>query len=892
MPRAAGPPYGVLAAKEGSVLRRTVIAAVVSLAAAGAGPASAAAAPVAVTEGAPNQLTLTSPGAQTDAIRLKSFSGTPGDHTLVFESDRTFTEALADCQTNGLEVTCTGFDSVFYVFLGEESDTFTVEPTSTDVHAAVFGGPGHDTITGGQGSDDLAGGGGDDVVDGRGGADSIDGYAGEGNPPDGPDSFDLLIGGAGADRLYDTGATAGDRVSFTADFPGRADGVTATLDGVANDGHPAYDGASAGNPLLGADDVGAGVDWIQGTSLGDVLTGDAANNILQGNGGGDRLTGRDGHDDLFGGSGDDTLDARDADLDTADAKIDCGDADVIGQSPGDSAQIDRADPAPVNCRTVTRSGPSTGGGGGGGGGTTPTTTSATGKAAVPPPTAAGDPLALKTPARALKERSTTDVTRMPNLAGTRVDRARDRLRRLGVKADIDVREVTTSKKGLAIGDVLAQSPKPGTAIRSAATRPARVRLDVVEAPRGKGGTCPAAGELRDLKGVDLDFVQDLLEARGCKKLDLRFVEAPKATEPVAQRITLLPGGTPQVTVGVPTATKRQDLFLIVREAAIARSDLQGFGLDWTLPARPVALGAQVVDRAGRLVRNADVTFDLSGVGGLSRSETFRTGDRGQIGDGGSDAGGLKVSRAGVIDVLVKAEDSTKQVLWGSAQIRVADRGQSEWLTTVGRAFLGGVCRVGFRSSETGGGCVTNWLGGQEIADEGYGTRVRVGPDAPAFNAQYQRMLPLLQNAVSFDQGAVRLVASDALTAVNKLRVLASDTRFRHVPAQLAVRGSEPLNAVPGAPLFVKGRLWALEGGTIKEYSDTQISAAQPGVLVAAQTGQWSTISGLGRAWDNPSGLVDAKKADVVRFPDGTGALSTGTVPPAAGSGGAVAVWGR
>src|SRR5688572_30825989 len=121
---------------------------------------------------APPQVTLTATGAS-EFVEVTGFTPSPGDNTTQFTSAEQFTTAESDCSLSmsNTVVTCVHVDSVFYVFLGAGSDTFEVDPTSDQLHAAVFGGQDHDTISGGQGSDMLRGGGGDDVIDGEAGDD-------------------------------------------------------------------------------------------------------------------------------------------------------------------------------------------------------------------------------------------------------------------------------------------------------------------------------------------------------------------------------------------------------------------------------------------------------------------------------------------------------------------------------------------------------------------------------------------------------------------------------------------------------------------------------------------------------------------------------------------------
>jgi hypothetical protein len=155
---------------------------------------------------------------------------------------------------------------------------------------------------------------------------------------DGDDTLTTLAGapamdvaaGTGADVLRDpvrspaTGFDGGEGLD-RADYSGRAEGVSVTLNGVADDG-----AAAEGDDITGAEDVaGGGGD--------DAIAGDAGPN---------RLSGGAGADSLAGGPGADVISAADGVVDT----IDCG-------SGADTADADRGaggvTDVVLNCETVT-----------------------------------------------------------------------------------------------------------------------------------------------------------------------------------------------------------------------------------------------------------------------------------------------------------------------------------------------------------------------------------------------------------------------------------------------------------------------------------------------------------------------------------------------------------
>jgi Ca2+-binding RTX toxin-like protein len=194
-----------------------------------------------------------------------------------------------------------GFDTISYAgraasvsvdLAAGDGGTGTEHDDLTAVEAAT-GGNGDDTLTGDAGMNVLAGGPGDDVLSGAGEADTLVGGTGT----------DQMLGGAGSDL---------------ASYAGHAQGVTASLNGVADDGAPGE------NDLVGAD-----VERLAGGLQSDTLTGNASTNTLYGdvlppngllyplwygsadvittNGGGDTVYARGGDDTVIGASGVDVV---------------------------------------------------------------------------------------------------------------------------------------------------------------------------------------------------------------------------------------------------------------------------------------------------------------------------------------------------------------------------------------------------------------------------------------------------------------------------------------------------------------------------------------------------------------------------------------------------------
>jgi Ca2+-binding RTX toxin-like protein len=134
--------------------------------------------------------------------------------------------------------------------------------TSSGNDYYVFGGEGDDDLFGTEGDDTLNGGNGDDYVSG-----------GEGN--------DRVAGGLGRDDITG-GPGDGDRATY-----GNGTAVTASLDGVRNDGN------TGENDLIFAD-----VEGIEGSEGADHLYGNDGPNVLMGG---------DDADEIHGAGGDDRL---------------------------------------------------------------------------------------------------------------------------------------------------------------------------------------------------------------------------------------------------------------------------------------------------------------------------------------------------------------------------------------------------------------------------------------------------------------------------------------------------------------------------------------------------------------------------------------------------------
>ena len=188
---------------------------------------------------------------------------------------------------------CVAFGQPVRIDTGDLDDTVVAPfPLPTDVSA----GSGNDAITTGSAADELRGGLGNDQLTAGAGADLLDGNVGA----------DVMKGQSGRDTLLGVGRAdeadvlSGGPDTDIADYSGRDEDLTISLDDVANDGEPGEQ-----------DNVRNDVEEIEGGDGGDTLTGSnmvAVTNRLLGGPGGDTLVGRAGPDRMFAQEGNDVLD--------------------------------------------------------------------------------------------------------------------------------------------------------------------------------------------------------------------------------------------------------------------------------------------------------------------------------------------------------------------------------------------------------------------------------------------------------------------------------------------------------------------------------------------------------------------------------------------------------
>jgi hypothetical protein len=444
---------------------------------------------------------------------------------------------------------------------------------------SLGGGLGNDELTGSELGDLIQGGDGDDIVDGAGGNDLLYGGAGTDRLDGGPGG-DALFGGDGGDQLIDTGIDASpDVVSYVTDItdPG---GVEVSLDGFANDGNFAQDAG-------GTDNVGLGIENVQGSNFADEISGDLTANFLSGAGGDDVLIGNGGADSFNGATGNDRIEAHDGEVD---ADIDC-DNSMGTHGTADIAVVDANDPTPRNCEDVR------------GQGTTPP------PAPTPTPTPPGTTATpLPTGSKITKTEETKERVKMPAVVGKKIDPARRAVLAKVTGIDLDV----TFQRGCAESkdqEVIRQRPSADVPIDTYEGADVPVRLYVCIAERDFLADCDLADLKSDLKSLpkrtDADLGLAVLGRFGKCKVDYDVKMTKKADEArialaaqtAAASQTALEKADKdkrkakaqiKAAIDCPTTAADQDLTMTLTEGAVAtrgRFGLHESGTNgWTIPA--------------------------------------------------------------------------------------------------------------------------------------------------------------------------------------------------------------------------------------------------------------------------------------------------------------------
>jgi hypothetical protein len=219
-------------------------------------------------------------------------------------------------------------DSLVLAGLGGD-DTLAAADFPPATSVVLLGGDDEDELAGGPTEDALVDGAGDDVADAAGGDDAVPNNEGA----------DDLNAGAGEDLFVSDAVCDGDSLDGG---PGRDNANWANFDeaitidmGAEAAGLVGPEGQAQCPSLLLLTDLVA-IEDIEGTSLDDVMVGDAGPN---------QLLGRPGNDSYFAAAGNDHILANSGDEDVA---IECGEG-------FDTALVDHpqyGDPEPVDCESV------------------------------------------------------------------------------------------------------------------------------------------------------------------------------------------------------------------------------------------------------------------------------------------------------------------------------------------------------------------------------------------------------------------------------------------------------------------------------------------------------------------------------------------------------------
>jgi len=223
-------------------------------------------------------------------------------------------------------------DSILLAGLGGD-DTLTADGFPETTSVVLLGNEAGDTLTSGATEDAVIDGAGNDVAVAGGGDDAVPNNGGTDHLEAGPGE-DLFISNSVCDGDSLMGGSERDNANW-ANF-GSAVAIDQTMPRAGLVGGGGVPSCPAGTLT-----VLSGIEDTEGSSFGDVMTGDAGPNQLLGRPGGDIYRAGDGNDSILANSGTPVADP--------DPLIDCG--------PGfDTAQIDRPengpDATPVECESV------------------------------------------------------------------------------------------------------------------------------------------------------------------------------------------------------------------------------------------------------------------------------------------------------------------------------------------------------------------------------------------------------------------------------------------------------------------------------------------------------------------------------------------------------------
>lgn len=340
---------------------------------------------------------------------------------------------------------------------------------------------------------------------------------------------------------------------------------------------------------------------------------------------------------------------------------------------------DRGDWSESVTRTVTIEAPAPSGGeptpgdGGGSPGAVQATPPSPPPAGPPSPAQPGPSTGLAVTKPVFRVLSASRVRELPDVVGTQVDQARERLDRVAyVRYEIAWQHNKPRGSQAAVGEVLDQSPAGGRRRESAVGNLLRVKLGVYAGPRAAAKGCPA-GFKQALDGSDPDLGFDLIRAAKCVQLDDLDFRLGGGAEPRIEEVAYgkahRDGREIDLTVEVPRKPARHDLFLVFSE--FKPGNLHTFTDHWTLlGGKSSCFRVQVFDRDHALIENAEVRLDLAAVGGSAPGRVLTDAD-GEVKYCTPRVGAVRPQHAGLIDVVAFATGRNGETVFGAGQIAVA-----------------------------------------------------------------------------------------------------------------------------------------------------------------------------------------------------------------------------
>jgi plastocyanin len=442
----------------------------------------------------------------------------------------------------------------------------------------------------------------------------------------------------------------------------------------------------------------------------------------------------------------------------------------------------------------------------------------------------------------------TNGTRtVPAVTGRALDDARTKLEQALRYVDITTERVTADAAKLGkrpgggkwkIGDVVAQTPSPGTAARGSAAAPTPTVLRYWAGAKSDRQKCT---QLRStIKRDDLDLALAQLKAAGCGTPDLKLVASKTADDPTVKSLSK---DHEVLTVSVPTDQSKTDIVIWKNTGFLGTNDpgpvpSASGDLQLTAGQRNVA-GVILRDRAGRALNRASVTWDLSGVGG------------GEVTSKSIESGVAPVKltpqKAGTVRVLVSFADASGDAIYGSTEFRVVDRSKDAgFVTAIGQSF-----------KRTGSGASATFVPG---AAKKSTTARRLG---------LNDFFGLVAQCVRQWGGAI--AAAAAPTAEGVLGLAKS---FQVSVAQLW-RG--PVSSAPQAvsPRIVPSGLWLVQPNGVVSAGGGNVVAAGGMNVIAAGGGNVVAAGGMNVISAGGGNVVSAGGGNILTLPDGAKVISAG-----------------